>query len=45
LRDFGFTELDEFDAVFLQPERILQMGVPPNREGPKISLMWRCCKN
>jgi hypothetical protein len=31
LIQFGFTELDGFEASFLDEERILQFGVPPNR--------------
>jgi hypothetical protein len=31
LHDFGFTELPGFEESFLNPERILQFGVPPNR--------------
>lgn len=31
LHDFGFTDLTAFDESFLQPDRILQFGVPPNR--------------
>lgn len=31
LSDFGFTELPGFDESFLQGDRILQFGVPPNR--------------
>ena len=31
LSSFGFTELSGFEQSFLEPSRILQFGVPPNR--------------
>jgi len=31
LSDFGFTDLPGFEKSFLNEERILQFGVPPNR--------------
>jgi hypothetical protein len=31
LEEFGFTQLEGFEASFLDKERILQFGVPPNR--------------
>ena len=31
LVEFGFAELPGFEECFLQPDRILQFGVPPNR--------------
>jgi hypothetical protein len=31
LIDFGFTDLPGFDESFLQADRILQFGLPPNR--------------
>ncbi|HUS35291.1 MAG TPA: hypothetical protein VM680_08075 [Verrucomicrobiae bacterium] len=31
LQAFGFEDLPEFEDTFLQPDRILQFGVPPNR--------------
>jgi hypothetical protein len=31
LFDFGFSDLPGFDESFIQPGRILQFGVPPNR--------------
>ncbi len=31
LSDFGFTEPPGFEESFLQAERILQFGLPPNR--------------
>ena len=31
LVDFGFADLSAFEESFLQPDRILQFGVPPNR--------------
>jgi len=31
LTDFGFTELPGFEESFLQQDRILQFGLPPNR--------------
>ena len=31
LSDFGFTELEGFEDSFLQEDRMLQFGVPPNR--------------
>lgn len=31
LMDFGLTEIEGFDESFLQPERIIQLGLPPSR--------------
>jgi hypothetical protein len=31
LTEFGFAELPGFEESFLQPDRILQFGLPPNR--------------
>jgi hypothetical protein len=31
LTEFGFTDLPGFEESFVQPERILQFGLPPNR--------------
>jgi hypothetical protein len=31
LTEFGFVDLPAFEESFLQPDRILQFGVPPNR--------------
>jgi hypothetical protein len=47
LHDFGFSELRDFEASFLQIERMFQFGLPPNRidvltkiDGVEFSEAW-----